>query len=141
MEEDLIRGAQTGDSAAFRALVERYTPVAWRVALALAPERSQAEDIMQDAWIDVWRGLPLFDIARPFRPWLLTIVANRCRMLARKRTVSQLALTDVIADELLDTDDGFEPGRFRSRQRTAIRARQAPAGAAAFAGATLFRRA
>lgn len=108
MEEDLIRGAQQGDAAAFRALVERYTPVVWRVILVFVSDYSQAEDVMQEAWIDVWRGLPQFYISRPFRPWLLTVVANRCRMLARRRGAPPLPLTDAIADELFDPNDDFE---------------------------------
>lgn len=44
-----------------------------------------AEDAAQDAWLDVWRGLSRFERGRPLRPWLLTVVANRCRMAARGR--------------------------------------------------------
>ena len=108
MEEDLIRGAQIGDQAAFRTLVEQYTPIVWRVTLVFVADPGQAEDVMQEAWIDVWRGLPQFDITRPFRPWLLTVVANRCRMLGRRRGARLLPLTEAIADELFDPNDDFE---------------------------------
>ena len=44
MEDDLIHRAQAGDQTAFRTLVDTYTPIAWRVALVLLPDRDSAED-------------------------------------------------------------------------------------------------
>ncbi|HUY76240.1 MAG TPA: sigma-70 family RNA polymerase sigma factor [Ktedonobacterales bacterium] len=102
MEDDLIRRAQGGDQAAFRALVEQYTPVAWRTARALLADRSAAEDALQDAWLDIWRATPRLDPARPFRPWLLTVVANRCRMQARRRSLPLAPLDDALAERLAD---------------------------------------
>jgi len=107
MEDDLIRRTQGGDQAAFRTLVERYTPVAWRTARALLADRGAAEDALQDAWLDIWRAAPRLDPARPFRPWLLTIVANRCRMQARRRSLPLAPLDDALAERLADeTADG-----------------------------------
>ena len=102
MEDDLIRRAQGGDQATFRALVEQYTPVAWRTARALLADRSAAEDALQDAWLDIWRATPRLDPARPFRPWLLTVVANRCRMQARRRSLPLAPLDDALAERLAD---------------------------------------
>lgn len=102
MEEDLVRRTQGGDQAAFRALVERYTPIAWRTARALLADRGAAEDALQDAWLDVWRAAARLDPARPFRPWLLTVVANRCRMQARHRSLPLAPLDDALAERLAD---------------------------------------
>ena len=102
MDEDLIQRAREGDAGAFRALVERYTLIAWRVACILIPDRGYAEDALQEAWIDVWRGLPRFDNSRPLRPWLLTIVANRCRMLARHHHLAVVALDDILSETMPD---------------------------------------
>ena len=111
MEDDLIRCAQAGDHAAFRQLVDAYTPVVWRAALVLLPDRSSAEDAVQESWLDVWRGLPRFQRDRPFRPWLLTIVARRCWMTTRRRALpmvsfdleetGQLPSDDRVSDRLL----------------------------------------
>jgi RNA polymerase sigma-70 factor (ECF subfamily) len=81
MGDDLISRAQRGDTAAFQAIVEHYSEVAWRVVRVLLPGRHEAEDALQEAWLDVWRGLPGYSTSRPFRPWLLAVVANRCRMM------------------------------------------------------------
>lgn len=107
MEDDLILRARGGDPAAFRTLVEQFTPGAWRVACILVPDRAQAEDALQEAWVDVWRGLSRFDTSRPFRPWFLTVVGNRCRMFARQRQRSTQALDAATADELPDPHDDF----------------------------------
>ena len=92
MEEALIRRAQLGDTAAFRQLVEAHTALAWRTARALLPTRAAAEDALQESWVDVWRGLASFRPDRPFRPWLLAVVANRCRMSARRHTLATVPL-------------------------------------------------
>jgi len=107
MDEEMIRRAQQGDTTAFRALVEAYTPGAWRVARILVTDRGQAEDALQEAWIDVWRGLPRYDVARPFRPWLLAIVGNRCRMLGRRHAIPTRPLGEDLADTLLDPHDAY----------------------------------
>ncbi|HVF99807.1 MAG TPA: RNA polymerase sigma factor [Chloroflexia bacterium] len=82
-EDDLIRRARSGDTAAFRELVLAYTKVSALTARVLLENPGDAEDAVQEAWLDVWRGLPTFGAGRPFRPWLLAVVKNRCRMLAR----------------------------------------------------------
>src|SRR5579872_239457 len=104
MEEDLIRRAQTGDQVAFRSLVECYLPVAWRICRILLTDRSIAEDALQEAWIDVWRALPGLDAARPLRPWLLTVVANRCRMTARRRHIRTVTLDEELTGQLRSVD-------------------------------------
>lgn len=92
MEEALIQRAQLGDTAAFRQLVEAHTALAWRTARVLLPNRAAAEDALQEAWVDVWRGLAGFHAGRPFRPWLLAVVANRCRMSARRHALATVPL-------------------------------------------------
>jgi len=77
--EERIRQAQAGDETAFEQIVAAYAPLATRTALALVHDRAIAEEVVQDTWLNVWRTLPRFDATRPFRPWLLTIVARRPR--------------------------------------------------------------
>ncbi|HEV2459915.1 MAG TPA: sigma-70 family RNA polymerase sigma factor [Ktedonobacterales bacterium] len=94
MEDELIARIRQGDASAFQELVESCATLAGRVARVLVPDRALAEDAVQDAWVDVWRGLPTFDARRPFRPWLLALVANRCRKAVRRR---ELQTTDLAA--------------------------------------------
>ncbi len=113
MENELIGQAQSGDQQAFRQLVDNYTPLLWRVAYAMLRERMAAEDALQEAWLDVWRSLPHFQHGRPLRPWLLTILANRCRMAMRKRQLPQLWLDEesgptATADPIVAVNDSSE---------------------------------
>jgi RNA polymerase sigma-70 factor (ECF subfamily) len=107
MEEEIVLRAQGGDTDAFRMLVERYGPNAWRVARILLPQREQAEDALQEAWVDIWRGLPHFDVSRPLYPWLLTIVGNRCRMYRRRVSEPTQSLVPALAESLPDHHDAI----------------------------------
>jgi len=98
MEDNIIQRAQMGDQVAFQQLIETYNTIAWRTAQVMLPDRATVEDVIQEVWLDVWRGLPRFQQDRQFRPWLLTIVANRCRMATRRRKVPTMRLNIAYAD-------------------------------------------
>lgn len=106
LEDEIIRQAQAGNQDAFRQLVEHYAALTRRTARLLLPAHLSAEDAAQEAWVDVWRGLPRFQTGRPFRPWLLTLVANRCRMLNRHRQLTYTALDEELAEEVSDNKEG-----------------------------------
>jgi RNA polymerase sigma factor (sigma-70 family) len=108
MEDSIILHAQLGDQSAFQQLIEAHNAIAWRTAQVLLPGRAAVEDVMQEVWLDVWRGLPRFEQGRPFRPWLLTIVANRCRMTTSRRQRSIQPLDTAEAMQLLSVDDVLE---------------------------------
>lgn len=110
--EDVIRRAQRGDQEAFQRLVESYAEVVWRTALVLLPSRTLAEQAIQEGWLDVWRGLSRYQPHRPFRPWLLTVIANRCRMEARNHDpifvpldgIDQSTGSDPVAEQILQQE-------------------------------------
>ena len=67
-----------GDTDAYAVLVRRHAPVAIRTAVLLGAG-SDAEDVVQEALVKAYRSLGSFRLDRPFRPWLLRIVANEAR--------------------------------------------------------------
>ena len=84
-EETLVERARRGDLAAFEALVLAYQSLAFRTAFVIAGDAADAEEAAQDAFVKAHRALGRFRRGEPFRPWLLTIVANEARNRRRTR--------------------------------------------------------
>lgn len=78
-EAELAIRAREGDEAAWDALVREHQQAAFRLAYLFLGDASEAEDVAQEAFVRAYRALDRFDAARPFRPWLLSIVANLSR--------------------------------------------------------------
>jgi RNA polymerase sigma-70 factor (ECF subfamily) len=105
VELDRIQRAQQGDQQAFREVVEQYAALVWRTVRVLLPDRSLTEDVAQEAWVSIWQSLPRFDATRPLRPWLLAIVANRCRMDQRRHALPSVSLEDTSDEAALGISD------------------------------------
>lgn len=79
----LVVAVRAGSQDAWDTLFRRHATVAWRVAIGIVGRRSLAEEVVQHAFVLVVEGFDRFDGSRPFRPWLLRIVANRALNVAR----------------------------------------------------------
>jgi RNA polymerase sigma-70 factor, ECF subfamily len=75
----LVRAAQAGDVRAFAGLVDLYYARCLRFALHMLSNRSDAEEVVQDTFVRVYRALPSYVEQESFEPWLFRILANRCR--------------------------------------------------------------
>lgn len=73
---------RAGDREAYAELVRRHAPAAVRAA-ALLGAGTDAEDVVQEAFVKAYEALDRFRDGAPFRPWLLRIVANETRNLLR----------------------------------------------------------
>lgn len=71
-----MRAIQRGDSAAYRALFDRWREPIFRFLQRRTGSREAAEEAFQETWLRVWRWRDRYDPARPFRPWLYRIAAN-----------------------------------------------------------------
>lgn len=78
-DAELIARARAGDEHAFGMLVARHQTVAFRTAYVVCGHAADAEDAAQDAFIKARAAMGRFRAGAPFRPWLLTIVANEAR--------------------------------------------------------------
>src|SRR5204862_381303 len=99
--ETLVERARRGDPAAFEALVLAYQALAFRTALVIAGDATDAEEAAQDAFVKAHRALGRFHADKPFRPWLLTIVANEARNRRRARRCIRRAELARLATALL----------------------------------------
>ncbi|GIJ25191.1 RNA polymerase subunit sigma-24 [Micromonospora qiuiae] len=83
-DEEFVTRAQAGDLEAYASLVARHTASAYRTAVLLGAG-SDAEDVIQEAFVKGYRKLSRYRGDSSFRSWLLAIVANETRNLHRSR--------------------------------------------------------
>jgi RNA polymerase sigma-70 factor (ECF subfamily) len=77
-DSDLISAVAGGDGAALMALYDRYNRQAFGLAFRILSDASTAEEVVQDAFMALWRNAKSFDTSRGgVKTWLLTIVHNR----------------------------------------------------------------
>ncbi len=69
----------TGDQAAYRRLIRRYHHSLVGVAQGIIGSRAQAEEVVQDSWLAVFRGITRFEGRSGLAGWIFTIVMNRAR--------------------------------------------------------------
>src|SRR5438128_11733791 len=78
-DADLVARLRAGDEAAFAELVRRHHPRMVRLAEATVGSRAVAEEVAQDTWLAVVRGVAAFEGRSSFRTWLFHILLNRAR--------------------------------------------------------------
>ncbi|HKY41565.1 MAG TPA: sigma-70 family RNA polymerase sigma factor [Pyrinomonadaceae bacterium] len=84
-DAEAIKKCQLGDREAFRHLVERYQKRAVAHAMAVLLDRDDAEDAVQEAFIDAFKAIGRFDTSRTFYQWFYVLLRNRCYKLTAKR--------------------------------------------------------
>jgi RNA polymerase sigma factor (sigma-70 family) len=87
---DLVRLARDGDPAAFRLLVERHLPMARARAARLCPQPDDADDAVQDAFLQAFIALDRLRDPDRFAGWLGGIIANVCRAQRRRAPLTLL---------------------------------------------------
>ena len=65
----------------YRAAVQRYRDMVWRVALNACRQTQDAEDVVQDVFLKLYTTRREFDGEEPLKHWLLRVTVNRCRTL------------------------------------------------------------
>src|SRR5688572_4143076 len=81
----VLARARQGDSDAFRALVERHSRAAFRLAFRMTGNEQDAEDVVQESFLRAYRQLGKFDERASFGTWLYRIVANCSLDLVRSK--------------------------------------------------------
>jgi RNA polymerase sigma-70 factor, ECF subfamily len=78
-EADLVQRLRAGDEIAFEELISRYHTRLVRFARAFVANAQSAEDVVQDTWVAVVRGIERFEGRSSLQTWLYRICANRAR--------------------------------------------------------------
>ena len=122
-ERETIRRARAGDQGAREALAVAHRRAAFLLALQLLGNREDALDASQDAMLRFFTTLDRFRADQPVRPWLFSIVRNRCRDLMRRGRVRRSEPLEAEPDrwrpELVDksADPHREAERSELRER------------------------
>jgi RNA polymerase sigma-70 factor, ECF subfamily len=100
-ELDLVRRLREGDEDTFMALVEQLQPQMLRIAQMFVSSRAVAEEVVQDTWIAVLRGIDRFEGRSSLRTWILRIVMNQAKTRGQResRSVPFSSLTADASDE------------------------------------------
>ena len=78
-EVELLDRLRAGDEDAFVTVVRRHHPAMVRLAAVYVPNRDVAEEVVQEAWLGVVRGIERFEGRSSLKTWLYRIVVNRAR--------------------------------------------------------------
>jgi RNA polymerase sigma-70 factor, ECF subfamily len=121
-DQRLVAGLRAGDEQAIAALVDLHSDALLRVAMAYVPSRAVAEEVLQETWIAVMRGIDGFEGRSSLKTWIFRILTNTAMRggSRERRSVPFAALaaaehTDapsVDPDRFLPSDHELFPGHW-----------------------------
>lgn len=117
-ERALIERCRTGDDIAFGELVDRYKNLVYGMVWRMVSDRSQSDDLAQEVFLKVYRGLPYFRGDARLSTWIFRIVSNVCSQ-ARSRQTAEVPGAQPLR-EPGSTDAAFAEIELRDRLDKAI---------------------
>lgn len=97
MTEPLLQRVATGDSAAVRACIDRYGGLVWSLARRYSTGSAEAEDAVQEIFLDLWRSAARFDPAVSSETTFVAMIARR-RLVDQRRKSKRAPQTESLAD-------------------------------------------
>lgn len=126
-EEELVRRSRTGDHLAFARLVAMHQTIALRVATTMVGP-TDADDVVQDAFVKAYTRLAQFRDGSRFRAWVLAIVANEARNRHRARGRRDAVTLRVLAEaERIRPEEGAPDDPEAAHEASVVRGRLAAA--------------
>lgn len=97
-DAELSRACRNGAPEAWRRLIRRCAPTAYRVALQMLRNQADADEACQEVFLRMYRGFDSYDSTRPLRPWVAKITYHVC---VRRHENTARRATDLVAPEIL----------------------------------------
>ena len=119
-ENTLIYRAQTGDEGAFADLMRAYHAFVYTIVVGIVDNPHDAEEVVQDAFLNAYQGLRQLEDATKFKSWLAEIARNRARNWLRKQQGETVSI-DEVSEGILQTEDSPDERLARLEQRELIR--------------------
>ncbi len=104
----LISRAQSGDEQAFAELMRAYYAFVYRIVIEIVNNPHDAEEVAQDTFLNVYRGLARYDEGMKFRGWLAKIARNRALNWQRTQKMGTVSINDVSESTLQAADSPGE---------------------------------
>jgi RNA polymerase sigma-70 factor (ECF subfamily) len=120
----LLPRIANGDELAVREVVARYGPLIWSLVRRWSPDTNDAEDAVQDVFVDLWRSAARFDASRSTEPGFVAMVTRRRlidRLRKRQRAIEFEPLSDN-TDMAIDQEPDIDREVRIERARDALRA-------------------
>src|SRR3954451_11270676 len=109
----LLARLRAGDERAFTELVERYQPALTSVALRYVGSRAVADEVVQDTWVGLLRGIDEFEGRSSLKTWLFRILVNTAMSRSRReRRCMPFSSLGGGAGDAADADEAVDPQRF-----------------------------
>jgi len=115
VDAEIVEALRAGDEAAFAMLVAQYGASMLRVAQMYVRTRAVAEEVVQDAWLGVLRGIGSFEGRSSLKTWIFRILTNTAKTRGERESRS----VPFSALEGVDDEAAVEPERFQSEGRWA----------------------
>jgi len=103
---EILAEVARGDPDAIRRVIDTYGGMLWALALRRSLNRADAEDAVQEIFLDIWRSAPRFDRTRMSEPMFIMMIARR-RLIDRSRASRRRAAREVTSSDLLDGDSAY----------------------------------
>jgi RNA polymerase sigma-70 factor, ECF subfamily len=123
-DEDLMQLVRRGDARAFEVIYERHSQAAFSLAYRMAGTRGVAEDVVQDAFLNIWRSGARYERTRgSVRTWVLGIVHHRAIDALRRSFVHERRrASDEGIEERLETGERTDVEVARREESHTVRA-------------------
>ena len=119
-DNTLIYRARAGDEGAFADLMREYYRFVYTIVIRIVDNPHDAEEVVQDTFLNAYRGLTQLEDAVKFKSWLAEIARNCARQWVRKRRINTVSL-DEVGEGVLQTQDSPDEQLARLEQRELIR--------------------
>lgn len=116
-DTELIAKISVRDRIAFDFFYDRYASVLFSFCFRILKEKEEAEDVLQEVFIQIWRDAPRFDATRgSVRSWLFTIARSRALDRYRSRKIAQNRLQEETSEAIngISSQEDLQSTRIRS---------------------------
>ena len=110
-DHELVQRLREGDEAAFAELIDRYGATMLRVAQMYVRDRATAEEVVQETWLAVLKGIDRFEERSSLKTWLFRILTNRAK--TRGERDGRMVPFSSLAGAIIEGEEpSVDPDRF-----------------------------